>query len=338
MTLRQTIQAAPGKTAELIKKLSETSNQAIKTREGLFEQLGEELSRYVEIEEQHFLPLLRKHSETKELAVEALKGNKDLRASMKKLGAMPKDNDDFLSELDVLNKSFQQHIRNERKELLPAVLKAFSDEEAGALAQDIEAAVADAEKAKRDEKREENAKAKREAEKAQEAEASKQKAARAQKAAERTARETREKAADAAARTADKAKDDAREVRAKLKDQTKKAASDTQEAATITREATQKIGDDVQAVKASATVSAGVATEIYTAWNEWFGNAARINAEAAQQLMRCKTPQQIAEHQKEFATNALRNWMQGNAKLLEISQRSAKQAVNPLNRRLNDAG
>jgi len=134
MTLRQTIQAAPGKTTELITKLSATSNQALKTRESLFAQLSDELTRYVEIEEQHFLPLLRKHSETKGFAADALKGNKDLRASLAKLSAMPKDNDEFLAELDDLNKSFQQHVRNERKELLPAVLKALSDEEAGALA------------------------------------------------------------------------------------------------------------------------------------------------------------------------------------------------------------
>jgi hypothetical protein len=53
----------------------------VKTREGLFAQLSDELVRYVELEEQHFLPLLRKHPDTKDLAAGALKGNKDLRAS-----------------------------------------------------------------------------------------------------------------------------------------------------------------------------------------------------------------------------------------------------------------
>jgi hemerythrin-like domain-containing protein len=132
MTLRQIIQAAPEKAAELITKLSATSNQAVKTREGLFAQLSDELVRYVELEEQHFLPLLRKHPDTKDLAAGALKGNKDLRASLAKLSQLPKDSDAFLAELGELNKGFQQHVRNERKELLPAVLKALSDEEAAA--------------------------------------------------------------------------------------------------------------------------------------------------------------------------------------------------------------
>jgi 5-formaminoimidazole-4-carboxamide-1-beta-D-ribofuranosyl 5'-monophosphate synthetase len=65
MTLRQTIQAAPDKTAELITKLTATTNQAVKTRESLFENLGEELTRYVEITEQHLLPVLRSASTPK---------------------------------------------------------------------------------------------------------------------------------------------------------------------------------------------------------------------------------------------------------------------------------
>jgi hypothetical protein len=77
-------------------------------------------------------------------------------------------------------------------------------------------------------------------------------------------------------------------------------------------------------------------SEIYSAWKEWFGNAARINAEAAQNLMQARTLQQVAERQNAFATSAMRNWMEGNAKVLEISQRSSKQALVPLNGRLSD--
>jgi hypothetical protein len=336
MTLRQTIQAAPGNTAELIKKLSGTSNQAVKTREGLFGQLSDELTRYVEIEEQHFLPLLRKHSETKSLAADALKGNKDLRKSLENLSAMPKDTDEFLAELDVLNKSFQQHVRNERKELLPAVLKAFSDEEAGELADTIEGAVADAEKAKREEKREENAQARRQAEEAEQARSDERAASRARKAAEQTAREASARTADTVARGAASVQDSAREVTEKVKDATEKVSSDTRAAMTVYSETTQTIRDDVKAIQASSSVSTAAASEIVSAWREWFGNALRINAHTAQKLLQARSLHQVAEHQNEFAINALRNWMEGNAKVLEISQRSSKQALGPLNGRLSE--
>ena len=154
MTLRQTMQAAPVKTTDLITKLSATSNQAVKTRENLFAELSDELARYIGIEERQLLPLLQKHPDIKGLAADALSRNKNLRASLARLADLPKDNDAFLAELGELDKAFQHHVRIERKELLPAALKALSDEEASALAADIEGAVADAEKAKRDAKRE----------------------------------------------------------------------------------------------------------------------------------------------------------------------------------------
>lgn len=337
MTLRQTIQAAPGKTAELITKLSTTSNQALKTRENLFGQLAEELGRYVEIEEQHFLPLLRKHSETKGLAADALKGNKAMRASLEKLSGMPKDDDDFLAELDVLNMSFQQHVSNERKELLPAVLKALSDEEAGALADDIEGAIADAEKAKRDEKREEADQAKREEEETEQAEAAERKAARAQKTAERNTREAAEKTVDTMARGAASVQDGARQVTENIRDRTLQVASDTQEAMGVYSQSSQKILDDLQAVGASSTVSAEAVTEICSVWMKWFDNVARFNAGATQRMLQCTNLQQFAELQNEVATGAVRSWIEGNAKVLEIAQRSSKQALGPLNGRLREA-
>lgn len=372
MTLRQTVQAAPGKTSDLIAKLSETSNQAVKTREGLFAQLGDELTRYVEIEEQHFLPLLRKHDDTKALVPDALKGNKDLRASLEKLTAMPKDTDAFLAELDVLNKSFQQHIRNERKELLPAVLKALSNEEASDLAASLDGAVADAEKAKRDEKREEaakakrdeekaeaDAKAKRDAEKAKEAAEEKRKAAKAKRDEEQAEADAKAKRdAAKAERDAEKAKkvaaekreaakakresDKAEQIKAtkraaaqaqKTAEQTQQVAADTQEAMASGNQTTRTVREGLQAVGASTSASAGAATDIYAVWMEYVSSAARINITASQQLMQCKSIREVAELQTEFATSALRNMMEGNAKVLEIARNTSKQATSPLDAR-----
>jgi hypothetical protein len=337
MTLRQSIQAAPGKTEELIAKLSATSNQAVKTRESLFAQLGDELNRYVEFEEQHFLPLLRKHPETKGLAGDALKGNKDLRASLAKLSDMPKDNDEFIAELDGMNKSFQRHVRNERKELLPAILKALSDEEAGALAADIEGAVADADKAKRDEKRDDAAQTRRQAAEAEEAAVAQRAASRAEKAAERTSREATEKVVDSMARGASSMQDNARQATTSLNEQTQKIALEAREAVAAYGDASTKIRDDMVAVRASSNISIGAASEVYSAWMEWFGNAARSNSEGLRQLLQCKTMKQVADVQNELATRGLRNWMESSVKMLQITQLASKQAMGPLDGRLTAA-
>jgi hypothetical protein len=79
------------------------------------------------------------------------------------------------------------------------------------------------------------------------------------------------------------------------------------------------------------------ASEVYTACMEWISKAARTNAEASQQLLQCRSVKQMAEVQREFATSAMRNWMEGSTKVLEIAQYSSKQALRPLDGRLNDA-
>lgn len=337
MTLRQTVQAAPGKTSDLIKQLSETSNQAVKTREGLFAQLGAELNRYVEIEEQLFLPLLRKHDDTKALVPDALKGNKDLRASLEKLNAMPKDTDAFLDELDVLNKSFQQHIRNERKELLPAVLKAFSTEEASDLAASIDVAVADADKAKRDEKREEAAKAKRDAEKAEsdamakrdkekaEADANaKREAAQAERDAEKAKVAAKDKREAAKAKRDSKKAEQAAAVKRAATDEkqttsNQKAETAAQEVIALNNQTSQSVREDLQAVAASSTVSLGAAKNIYAIWMDYVSNAVRINTAASRQIMQCKSIPEAADLQREFATSSLLNKVHRNAQAMKIA-------------------
>lgn len=373
MTLRQTIQAAPGKATDLISKLSATSNQAVKTRENLFAELSDELVRYVEIEENHLLPLLRKHPETKDLAVEALKGNKDLRASLKHLAGLPKDTDAFLVALTDLNKGFQQHVRNERKELLPAVLKVLSDEEAATVATRIEdavedaetakraekreqaaqakreaekaeqaaaderAAVAEAEKAKRAEKRKQVAKAKREAEKAEQAAADERAVARAQKKAEQASRETAERAASAVERGAAAAQDRARQVTGTLTERAEQVTSETREALKIYSDAARKMASDMQVVGTPSAASAQAVSELSSAWMQWFGKAARSNMEASQQLIWSRTIREVAEAQTKLAASVMSDWLEHRTIMLQIAQRSSVQALNPRDERGGDA-
>ncbi|QRM33521.1 phasin family protein [Microvirga sp. VF16] len=51
---------------------------------------------------------------------------------------MPKNSAEFISQVTALRNVFQQHIRDDRKELLPAVLKVLSDEEANAMVERVE--------------------------------------------------------------------------------------------------------------------------------------------------------------------------------------------------------
>jgi hypothetical protein len=193
MTLRQVIHSGPAKANELFAKLAETSDGAVKTRERLFAELKAELELLAGLEEQHLLPVLRKHPETKVLAADALVDNKQVRALLAELETMPKEGQDFPGMLAELRKLFQQHVRDEKRELLPAVAKALSEEEAQTVAEKIAAGKADAEAAQHEEAERQRAEARREREEA-EAERARQEEAERQQVQARRKREEAEQA------------------------------------------------------------------------------------------------------------------------------------------------
>jgi len=165
-TIRQFIQTSPAKANELFAKLLETSDNATKTRERLFSELKEELELAAKLEERHLFPVLRKHKQTKDLVQDALADNKETRRLLAQLERTPKNDESFVAKVAELRKSFQQHVRDEKKELLPAVLKALSDEEAEAVLAGIEDGKAEIEAAKRAEAEERRAEAREQREQA----------------------------------------------------------------------------------------------------------------------------------------------------------------------------
>jgi uncharacterized protein (TIGR02271 family) len=196
MTLRSLMQAAPAKAAELFARLSETSDNALKTRERLFAELKSELELHADLEEQHLFPLLRKHAETRELVANAIKDNKDVRARLEALENLPKNHETFLDKLTELQKAFRQHARDEKKELLPAVQKALSEEQVQTVAEKFETGLAEAGQAKQDEAEERRMAGRRQREQAEAAQ-------RDYETAERHAREVSDQTADATRQTAE---------------------------------------------------------------------------------------------------------------------------------------
>jgi hypothetical protein len=53
--------------------------------------------------------------------------------------------------------------------------------------------------------------------------------------------------------------------------------------------------------------------------------------------MQCRSVKQVAELHREYVTSAVRNWMEASTKVLETAQHSSKQALRPLDERLNEA-
>src|SRR5215207_9360019 len=145
-------QAPPDKANELFDKLLATSDNAVKTRERLLAELKEELELLATLQEEHLFPVLTRHG-MQDLVREATNDNQETAALLSELERMPKNDAEFVSKVTELRRAFQQHIRDDRKELLPAVLKVLSDEEANAIAETVEDEMANIDETKRAEAR-----------------------------------------------------------------------------------------------------------------------------------------------------------------------------------------
>jgi uncharacterized protein (TIGR02271 family) len=195
-TIRQLIQARPDKANELFAKLVDTSDNAIKTRERLLRELKAELELLDKLEEEHLFPVLRKHKETKDLVSAALNDNKQARKLLAELERTPAASEEFAPKVAELRKAFQQSVRDERKELLPAVLKALSEEEAQAVVDKFEERKAEAEDAKRAEAEQHRADAREQREQAERLLAEQKQAAKHERDVREAARQTAEVAAE----------------------------------------------------------------------------------------------------------------------------------------------
>jgi hypothetical protein len=136
------------KANELFEKLLATSVGANKTRERLFADLKEKLELLATLQEEHLFPVLTRHG-MGDLLQDARTDNEQTSTLLAEIDPMPKNGSEFLSKIAELRRIFQQHIRDDRMELLPAVLKVLSDEEANAIAETVEDEMASIDEIKR---------------------------------------------------------------------------------------------------------------------------------------------------------------------------------------------
>jgi hypothetical protein len=344
-TIRQLIQSSPTKANELFAKLVDTSENAVKTREKLFAELKDELELHASLEEQHLFPVLRKHKDLKDLVREALNDNKATHKLLAELDHTPKDDEAFATRVAELRRVFQQHVRDDKKELLPAVLKALSDEEAEAVVERIEAEKAEIEEAKRVEAEERRAEARREREKAEAEQAEIEAAQRAEAEARRAhARQEREEAkrvkqaaeavvntALAAPRTVQQAAtaaqkvtqsgvDAATEVAQRTTDRVTEAFSSTRQR---TQHLTERATENLQAVtRSNASLARGI-QEASGVCLEMIQERLRTNLDGVNALVRCRTLPEFVAAQSSLFRDNLELSLANSRRMAELSAQVA---------------
>ncbi|AWJ88120.1 hypothetical protein TSH58p_32090 (plasmid) [Azospirillum sp. TSH58] len=329
MTITQLLQNSPAKANELFAKLSDTSSGAVKTREKLLAELKEELEVQARLEEQHLFPVLKKHRETKDLVADAINDNKQVRALLTDLERTPKDDDGFAQKVTALKKVFQQHVRDERKELLPAVRKALSEEEAQAVTEKLEAGRARIEEAKRDEAEERRAAARREREEAERVEAERQRIREASAALTRPAEAMTEGSVQAL-KTGGTLTQAGAEVATEASRQAAgligQAAQQT--ASTMTRTA-RSYADTalpsraaIQTMAALPMATADATREVVDAWMDWMNKSVETSKRASQAFAHSATPMQLVEVQSRYVQDNMQAMMEVGERMSQIAMRA----------------
>jgi hypothetical protein len=358
MTITQLIQNSPTKANELFAKLADTSDGAVKTREKLFAELKDELETLASLEEKHLFPVLRKHQETKDLVTDAINDNKEVRKLLTDLEKLSKTDPEFAPRLGELRKIFQRHVRDEKRELLPAVRKALNAEETQTIVEKIEAGRAEAVSEKKDEAKEGRAEAKsgngttakpqpskaeaRNSEVVparQTDEDTSRKTAESRKSDEATdatapARQTREAGAEAMDLSAKAAQRSLRVVEAGAdiaKSATDAAARQAEQAISATTETARPIGQSSQPMTRGFTAfselpetSLSIARDVSQVWSDLVTKNLQTGARASQEMFRLTSPQQVVQAQSRIFVEVLQTWMDTGSRMMEISLRATR--------------
>ena len=322
-TIRQLIQTSPAKANELFTRLVDTSVTAVKSRERLFAELKTELEFLARLEEQHLFPVLRKHRETKKLAAEALGANRETRKLLADLERTPKDSDNFAAKVAALRKAFQQHVRDEKNELLPAILKVLSDEEAETVVEKIEDQKAEVHAARRSETEERRAEARREREEIE--------------AAEQNA----ENAVNIVRAGADGAQEIARRTQGAFQSSLGTAVDAAQRSidqfmgifglgGEVPKRAGQ-VATSFEAVTESTTVMIRGFQDLSREWLEMSRNRFQTNMDGFNAMARCRSVQDLVAVQSSLIRDNLELAMQNGRRLTELSVGVAEKVAGPMN-------
>ena len=330
-TIRQLIQTSPIKANELFAKLADTTEGATKTRERLFADLMEELELLTELEEKHLFPVLRKHKQTKDLVAEAVEDNKLMRKLLAELDKTPRDSSEFGNKVAELRQVFQQHVRDEKKELLPAVLKALSDEEAQSIIESIGDRKAEIEEEKRSEAEERRAAARQ----------VKEQAENVQQAAE-TVAATLWSGPRAVERTAQTAQDAARAGLGTMTEVAQRSSEQVMQTLNRTGEQAQELArqssQNFTVLTEAGTILARGFQDIS---QEWFGLMQahlQRNFDGFTALMRCRSIPDYIALQNELAQNRLQHTIDGARRMADVSARVADEATRTISERLPATG
>lgn len=124
------IKADHEKARDLMGRIMDTSNEATKEREELFEQFKLDMWSHNKIEEALFYQPLREARETRGEAIEALSEHHVASSMIEELDTMPKGGEAWIGKFSALKDMIEHHMREEENEVFPDARKVIREERA----------------------------------------------------------------------------------------------------------------------------------------------------------------------------------------------------------------
>jgi hypothetical protein len=311
MTNRKFSQTSPDRANELFAKLLETSDSATRTRERLFSALKEELELLASLQEEHLFPVLRKHEDMAGLVQDAINDNRETSALLEEINRMPKGSGEFLKKVTDLRRVFQQHIRDDKKDLLPAVLKVMSDEEIEAVVEKVEDEMAAVEETRRAEAEERLAASRRSGEPA----------------------ETAKQTADDMLNTVQAGMEQSQTAMRTMQDAVQGglgAASELMQLYGMPLRSSQDLaGRTTQNLRALTESSTVLARGLQDVSEEWIGLAQKRlqkNLDGLSTLSQCRNMVELFEAQNALFRNNIAQMLENSRRIVELSSRIANEA------------
>jgi iron-sulfur cluster repair protein YtfE (RIC family) len=126
--------------AEMMEKIEETTERAVKGRTETFTRLKTELDLHAMIEEKVFYPVLEDAEETRDITLEAYEEHRLVKQLLSELESEPNDTEEWTAKFTVLKENVEHHVEEEEGEMFPKARKALSKEQIESLGEQVEQA------------------------------------------------------------------------------------------------------------------------------------------------------------------------------------------------------
>lgn len=313
--IRQMMQARPTKALELLSKLLDTSDGALKTRDRLLSDLKQELHDLAVIEEQHLFPVLRKHKDMKDLVREAAADNKETKSLLADLERTPRDSEEFGKKVATLRKTFQQHVRDDKKELLPAIVKALSDEETASVVEIMDSSQVELEETRRAEAEQRRAEVRKEREPVRRAEHVKEVVSETMQ----SGAETFERAAAETTETLERGRDQAVQMFHRATEGVGKSV--------------QRTSDDLRAMSRSGEALTRGVRSVSREWFELSQTRVQQNLDDISAVFQSRTFSDLIAAQSSMVRHNVEMMIENGQRIMRSSMRMADKVRQPLGQR-----